>query len=158
MKHLIIASLVIGLTSTTFGRDPILVPRFSAPVGYNQPAPTPVPEAGIVPPPSSHIMPGAPVAPGTIVGNAYECVGIPLYRNVRVIQRRNIHPCAVRKVVSVPDPCNPCCCVYIEICVPPCACECVTVNRRGDKVRFDYGRYAVDVTSRRGRLLVDYDD
>ena len=84
------------------------------------------------------------------------------YRDVR-----NIAPCAVPVVVQVPDPCacrdrcNPCAprpCVNVQICVPQNGCPTVCVTRHGNKTRFDYGKYAVDVVSINGKIVVDYDD
>ena len=83
---------------------------------------------------------------------------VALYRNVKYRDERKMHPCAVPTIVQVPDPCNPCCCVNIQICAPPCECLCV---RRGGllgrKIVFDYGKYQVDVRNRNGCLIVDYD-
>jgi hypothetical protein len=69
-------------------------------------------------------------------------------------------------VVAVQDPCakyDPCgaCgppkCVLVEICVPPCGSPKVCTRHHGTKVRYDYGKYAVNITSRHGIIVVDYD-
>jgi len=89
---------------------------------------------------------------------------IVLFDCVRYKDLRNVHPCAVPKIVAVQDPCydaRSCCgpkCVYVKICVPPCGCECIKVSRKGAKVTYDYGKYRVEITSRRGVVTVDYDD
>jgi len=89
---------------------------------------------------------------------------ISLYHCVKYEDLDNIHPCAVRTVVAVQDPCydpRSCCapaCVYVEICVPPCKCRRVKVSRRGSKVEYDYGEYEVEIKSKRGVVYVDYDD
>ena len=83
---------------------------------------------------------------------------IQLYRNVRVRDRHNVHPGGVRKIVSVPDPRDNCSRVNIEICVPPCANETVRCYRNGDRLRFCYGKYSVDVVSRRRDVVVNYND
>lgn len=92
-------------------------------------------------------------------------VGIPLFEAVRYRKERNVAPCAVPMVVAVIDPCyNPksCCeptCVYVEICVPPCS-ECppkVICRRKGQYVKYDFGRYEVEICSRNGRVTVDYE-
>jgi len=76
----------------------------------------------------------------------------------------NIHPCAVKKVVSVIDPCfdpRSCCkpkCVKVAICVPPCGCVKVRVSHDGRRVKYDYGKYEVRITSRHGKITVDYKD
>ncbi|QDU80918.1 hypothetical protein Pla110_26540 [Polystyrenella longa] len=103
-----------------------------------------------------------------------------LYHRVEVEDRHNIHPCAVTKIVSVLDPCPPTCCatncgscdscnnscgsccpqgcVFVQICVPPYGCPEVKISRHGSKVKYDYGSYEVELTSRNGVVEVDYDD
>ena len=91
---------------------------------------------------------------------------IELFPCVKYRDTRNIAPCAVPIVVQVPDPCVPrgrsTCgprpCVNVEICVPTCGCPKVCVTRHGNKTRYDYGKYAVDIVSLNGRVVVDYDD
>ncbi|ODA33561.1 hypothetical protein [Planctopirus hydrillae] len=97
------------------------------------------------------------VSPGAAYVSTPSCV---LYECVDYRRERNIAPCAVPKIVSIKDPCNPCQCVCVKICVPPCACEEeVKVRRGGDKVIYDYGKYSVELTSssRRG-IIVTYHD
>lgn len=89
-----------------------------------------------------------------------------LFTNVCYKDLREMSPCAVEKIIRVNDPCAcececNCCepkCVYIRICVPPCGCEEVTCRRDGDRVRYDYGKYAVDVRVKDGYIEVDYQD
>jgi len=110
--------------------------------------PAPIPEEG-----TATVMPaGAPVT-------LFDCV--------KYKDRRNIAPCAVPMIVSVPDPCacRSACdcscgpqCVYVEICVPPCDCPCVKWKRCGEKLVYDFGKYEVEITSRKGVVVVDYDD
>jgi hypothetical protein len=91
---------------------------------------------------------------------------VELFPCVRYRAERNIAPCAVPVIVQVPDPCTPrdrCCCtprpcVNVQICVPQCGCPTVCVTRNGNKTRYDYGKYAVNVISLNGRIVVDYDD
>ncbi len=83
---------------------------------------------------------------------------VPLYTNVKYRDERNIAPCAVPTIVMVPDPCNDCGCVAVQICVPPCETPCVKTKRCGHKVVYDYGKYSVEITSARGKVVVDYDD
>jgi hypothetical protein len=84
---------------------------------------------------------------------------VELYTDVKIEDPRNIHPCAVPIIVEVPDPCDECGTVCIEICAPPCEPECVKRHGLRDrKVTFDYGDYGITVTSRRGVVKVDYDD
>lgn len=104
-----------------------------------------------------------PVPDGTVI--PYEQVfvsplpALPLYDKVRVRQTRNMHPQAVPKLVAIKDPCFGGGCVYVEVCVPPCGREEVCCLRWRDGIRLDYGKYSVDiVTTRRGLVIVDYND
>ena len=63
-----------------------------------------------------------------------------LYENVRVVHPHQIADCAVPTIIQVPDPCNPCCCVFIEVCFPTCRCPQVTVGPLGRRMWFDFGR------------------
>jgi hypothetical protein len=112
---------------------------------------TPVPEGG----PAAAGGPPIAMAPG-----------LALYPRVKYHDKRHIAPCAVPMVIAVRDPCakrDPCgtCgpppCVLVEICVPPCGTPQICTKHDGAKVRYDYGRYAVNITSRHGIVWVDYD-
>lgn len=96
---------------------------------------------------------------------------ITLFSNVRYKDERNIAPCAIPQIVMVKDPCKapcdpctPCAtpaprCVAVQICVPPCS-PCppkVTCRRGGEYVKYDFGKYRVEIRSRRGCVTVDYD-
>ncbi|MCH8830486.1 MAG: hypothetical protein IID45_12995 [Planctomycetes bacterium] len=81
----------------------------------------------------------------------------------------NVHPCAVSKIVCIVDPCwkpDPCSCckpqkprcVQVKICVPPCCRPRVKVSKDGRKVTYDYGKYEVELKSKKGKVYVDYDD
>ena len=159
MKKYMALALLVGATTIANGREPILVPTIAQDGAVPHQADySPNPGADeLVPVPAGSSV-------GTIVCDACDAGGIELYQNVRVIQSRKIHPCAVSKIVQVPnpcyDPCKPCCaprCVFVEICVPPCGCEEVRSSRNGRRTKFDYGRYAVKVTARRGILFINYD-
>ena len=97
-------------------------------------------------------------------GAFVESIPIPLYTNVKYTDRHEMAPCAVSKIIAVNDPCackdkSGCCppqCVFIEICVPTCGCELISCRRNGDRVRYDYGKYAVDVRVKKGYIEVDY--
>ena len=92
----------------------------------------------------------------------YDEAPAPLFKRVKYVDKREMHPCAVTKIIAVNDPCERCdsCCgpnkVFIQICVPPCGCETVKCRRHGDRVRYDYGKYKVDVRVRKGFVVVDY--
>lgn len=84
---------------------------------------------------------------------------IALFACVKVEDCDNIAPCAETLIVSVADPCNPCCgCRYVEICVPKCGCPKIHTSKDGTRVSYDYGEYEVTVTSRRDYVKVNYDD
>ncbi len=96
---------------------------------------------------------------------------VTLYPNVRYKDERNIAPCAVPQIVMVKDPCPPACdpcnpcatpetrCVAVQICVPPCS-PCpptITCKRCGEYVKYDFGKYRVEIRSKNGCVTVDYD-
>ncbi len=115
--------------------------------------------AAQVPPPAALEM--APLPEGTVVTAS---TPIELFHCVRYKDLKNIHPCAVPMIVSVPDPCPQACgscgpqCVYVKVCVPPCDCYETKCKRRGNKLVLDFGDYEVEITSARGEVVVDYDD
>ena len=87
------------------------------------------------------------------------------FENVKVEDRHNIHPFAVKEIVRVKDPrpdCHLCGSpgfVFIEICVPPhCKPEIDIKRKDGSKIEYDYGDYEVEITSKNGYVKVDYDD
>lgn len=112
------------------------------------PAPVPESDPAYIAAPQGTVMPAPTVAAPSIA----------VYSNVKVKDRRNIHPCAVTRLVQIADPCNKCGLVAVAVCVPPCECECVRVSKCGTRVKLDYGDYEVELTSRRGYVVVDYDD
>lgn len=163
MKNLLsvmIVGFVLASTQTTRADDPfdffLTAPfghRLDLPASYQpDPPPAPATEMESAPAPMSvHEQAAAPMA---------------LYHCVRYDDRDNIHPCAVPMIVSVPDPCacsNPCSCctpscVQVQICVPPCGCPEIKRSRHGNKVKYDYGKYEVEIKSKDGVVYVDYDD
>lgn len=134
MKNLL-SLLVAGVLATS-----------AAVSGAQPPAPMPEPMA-------------APAAAGGPVA---------LFPCVKVKDRCNIACCAKPMIVEVrdpcwcPDPCNPCCkppCVKVEVCVPDQCCPPeITCSKDGKCVRYDFGKYAVDIRSKKGYVEVDYDD
>jgi hypothetical protein len=109
-----------------------------------------------------------PPAPG---GDAAAAEGVVLFDCVCYKDLKNIHPCAVPRIVMVPDPCacnDPCSCcepkcVAIQICVPPTD-ECCGPEEKhickngGKKQKYCFGKYAVEITVKKGVVVVDYDD
>jgi hypothetical protein len=148
--------LAVGLVSAS------AVSAFDGPLlSYDQPlTPTPDPVSVAAQPPVGAIpVPGdAPVVTQT--------VAIPLYHCVKYRDERKIAPCAVPMIVMVKDPCAKRCdpceppkCVAVQICVPPCStCPPKVVCRRGGEyVKYDFGKYRVEIRSRNGVVRVDYD-
>jgi hypothetical protein len=87
-----------------------------------------------------------------------------LFPKVKYIDRRHIAPCAVPMIVAVRDPSdrhNRCCgppqSVLVQILVPPNGMPRITGRPDGTKVRYDYGQFAVNLTSRHGFVVVNYD-
>lgn len=121
----------------------------------------PIPEIGSV---SGSLMPGS-LMPGSPVPDSEPLplfAGCELFDCVRYKNPRKVAPCAVEMIVAVrtpcgckKDPCKPC--VNVKICVPPCnTCPKVKIRKQGDKVIYDYGKYAVELTSKRGEVVVAY--
>jgi hypothetical protein len=121
-----------------------------------------LPEGYVTPQIERQLLPGFEPQP------LAQC-SVPLYERVRYRQERKTHPCAVPMYVMIPDPCwrpdprGPCDqvppCVAVEVCVPPCS-VCpprITCRRRGAVIRYDFGKYAVNIRSVRGVVVVDYD-
>lgn len=100
------------------------------------------------------------------VPGAIHAAPVVLFHNVKYKDLDEMAPCAVPKIVTVKDPCaccDPCdCCgpkcVNIQICVPACGCELVSCKKDGDRVRYDYGEYAIDIRIKKGYIEVDYQD
>lgn len=143
-------ALTIGAVATADG----LLPIPAAPGSEFAPGP---------PPPAPHYDPGfsdGVMLPGPVVH--YDEAPATLFTNVRYTSTRKAHPCAVERIIRINDPCgskHSCCeeCVYIKICVPPCSGEdVVRCRRNGDRLRFYYGKYRVDVRVRKGYVVVDY--
>jgi hypothetical protein len=91
-----------------------------------------------------------------------------LYHCVKYKDLDNVPCCAKPMIVEVtdpcwkPDPCNPCCkapCVKVQICVPDQCCPPkVKCSKDGKHVSYDFGKYSVDVRSKKGYVEVNYDD
>ena len=126
----------------------------SATASAAQPVPMPDPVAG-----GHHVVAGGPVV---MTGAPVE-----MARCVKVKDSKHIACCAKPMVVQIVDPCwkadkcNKCCqppCVAVEICVPDQCCPPkVKCSSDGRKVRYDFGKYAVDVRSKDGYVEIDYD-
>ncbi len=82
---------------------------------------------------------------------------VVLYQNVRIRDPHRAHPLGVPTIIPVPDPRDHCGVVYVEVCMPPCPCLSFWHNRRGTRAEFDFGRYEIDIITRRGVVIIDYD-
>ncbi len=120
-------------------------------------------------------LPGSPSAlPPPEAASGFVAAGGPplqlapapaLFRKVKYKDRRHIAPGAVPMYVAVRDPCErherglcgPPKCVLVEICVPPYGMPKITSRHDGTRVRYDYGEYAVNITSKHGVVVVNYD-
>ena len=113
---------------------------------------------------ADHALTPVPEHPG--VYDVHAAPAVPMFHNVKYKDRDEMAPCAAPKVIIVKnpcaDPCDPCncqpACVAIQICVPTCGCELISCKRNGDRVRYDYGKYAVDVRIKKDYIEVDYQD
>ncbi|QDT37279.1 hypothetical protein [Stratiformator vulcanicus] len=94
---------------------------------------------------------------------------IGLYGKVKYKDFDNIHPCGVKQIVAVLDPCqpppDPCAdcpqqpaIVFVEVCIPPGPCPDLKVTKNGRKIELDYGEYEVEIRTKRDYVEVDYDD
>jgi len=135
------------------------IPAYSAPTPQYSPAPAYHGSA-----PAYHAQAptyGSPVHHGH--GDVYEYQEVELFNRVKYKDHDEMAPCAVTKVVQVNAPrrsrgCHGPNCVFVEICIPGGACEKVKVSKGGDRVRYDYGDYKVDVRVKKGHVEVDYQD
>ena len=113
-----------------------------APEYYGEPSLGPAPEG---------VWPGAPMDPSA-----------GLYPNVKIEDPEKIAPCAVPLIVQVPMPCNKGCgpsVASVQIMVPS-SCGEPRVKRSWfkNKVKYDYGKYEIEVEADRdGVVEVDYD-
>lgn len=129
---------LLALAGATFAADEPPLPIPDTP-----PTPvTPAPATPIVPVPDSSSS-GAPIV-------LYDCV--------KVEDRDNIPECAVPVVISIPDPCNSCCCRYIEVCVIPDCEPRVHTSPSGRKIEYDYGNFEIEIVNRKDYVVVNYDD
>ncbi len=106
----------------------------------------------------------APVPDEPYVYELSAAPAVPVSHNVKYKDLDEMSPCAAPKIIVVrnpcADPCDPCEpeCVAIQICVPTRGCELISCRRNGNRIRYDYGKYAVDVRIKRNYIEVDYQD
>ncbi|MCA9049158.1 MAG: hypothetical protein KDA89_10550 [Planctomycetaceae bacterium] len=135
--------------SVTFGNSPVAVA-------------TPGP---LVVPPAPVVVPPVPVLPAAHrIGEIVTC-HVALEPCVEVRDMHRVAPGAVPTVIAVKDPhqgrftnqTQPNQIVFVQVLAPPCPPQRVWVSRCGTKVRLDFGRYEIDLVSRNGVVVVDYD-
>ena len=127
--------------------DPSMQGEFvqpGAPAYYGDPSLSPAPEPGMP-------WPGAEMDPAAA-----------LYPNVEIDDPEKIAPCAVPLVVQVPVPCKHGCgpsIANVQIMVPStCGEPRVKRSWLKNKVKYDYGKYEIEVeVDRDGVVEVDYD-
>lgn len=156
------ALLLLGMLAGLSASEPLL-----APGGYST-APEPTPAPGVEPITKSPavVVPQQPMPvvqevhkplPPIPMQVTYPPQVIPLYPNVKVRTPNRKDPCSVTQIIQVPNPCaGRCDPVYVKICVPPCRCPYMTVGRFG-RITYDFGKYRVQIASRNGLVIVDYD-
>jgi hypothetical protein len=128
------------------------------PVAPVSPVP-PVPGLSVAP------IPRQPSLMPHRIGEIIDCP-VQLATCIRVKDPDHIAPDAVPTVVAVRDP-NLCrhkckCCiesvVYVEVCLPPCPPRKLRISPCGTYICMNYGKYQVELTSRKGLITIDYDD
>jgi hypothetical protein len=119
-----------------------------AAVADDQP-PLPIPDTP--PTPATPIVPVPDLPP--VSGEP-----IVLYDRVEVEDRDNIPRSAVPVVISIPDPCAPGCCRYIEVCVIPDCEPRIHTSPSGRKIEYDYGEFEIEIVNRKDCVVVNYDD
>lgn len=139
--------------------------------GYAPPTYVPVQQVPVQPLPpvdSYPVVPSVPV-PGQgysypmsfEIGQIVDC-RVPLATCVRVEDECNIAPHAVPVVVAVRDPnaCehNPNALVFVQVFTPPCPPRSVRVSPCQTRVTMCFGQYEVDIKSKNGMVVVDYDN
>ncbi len=154
-------------TRYTQTRRPIVASRpgvsFSVSFGNTAPQPRPV----YAPQPVLEVPP----APGSFehlphqIGEIVTC-DVALEPHVVIKDACEVAPNAVPVVIAVRNPhlgryrSRGCVesLVYVEVLVPPCPPQRVRVSACKTRVRLDFGQYEVDITSRNGRVEIDYDN
>lgn len=131
-------------------------PRYD---GNAAPALVPTPAPAYSPAPNYGPGPGGPAV---AYGPAPIAPPAPLFHNVRYKDPKNIAPCAVPQVVLVRDPCLKSCdkcdrCVAVQVCMPH-GCTKISRCKDGSRVKYDFGKYEVEIVSRNGEVVVDYDN
>lgn len=174
-KLTVLAAVVaLGFTTAAIAAEEVILvaPAIQQVSGTaNQVVPVSPPTTVVAPPTTIVVPPTTPHVVAQPVPTAMQPVpfqeAAPLFTNVKIRDPRRIACNSVPMVVTVKDPCackdvcNTCGpkCVNVLVCVPGCT-ECppkVTCKRDGAYVRYDFGKYRVEVRSKKGIVEIDYD-
>ena len=151
------SSIRVGLQigNAPYGGSPVYVQDGSY---YNNVPPQTVPPVNVLPPVNQGPVMNMPHQIGEIV----DCQ-VPLATCVQIEDECDIAPNAVPIIVAVRDPnapldrCHPQM-AYVEICVPPCPPRSLRVSPCQTEIKMDFGQYDVEIKSRNGVIVVDYDN
>jgi hypothetical protein len=116
--------------------------------------PLPAPETAALPTPATPLVP----VPDAQASPSVTAEPIVLFSSVKYEDKDNVPKCAVPTVVSIPDPCVPGCCRYIEICALPDCEPRIHTSPSGRKIQYDYGSFEVEIHNRSKVVVVNYDD
>ena len=124
------------------------------------PRPVVVPHVPVLPPAPVYVEPAPvlPPSPRHSCGDIVTCE-VPLHKRVVYRDRghiaRNARPVtvAVRTPNGHADQVS-----YVTVMAPPCEPQFVKVSPCGRRIRMDYGKYEVNITSRPNVIKVDYDN
>ncbi|MEZ6066586.1 MAG: hypothetical protein R3B90_12965 [Planctomycetaceae bacterium] len=150
-----------ALPSRPLPRQPLLLERASPPAP--QATLSPIPEPYGLPPIDGHghgvVIDGDEYLP-LPNGPVFAPHGHPvtLYHDVKVFDAKRIRPNAVPQFIAVPNPnrgeCAP---VFVEVCMPVDCPPDVKIDRKGQRLIFDFGKHRVRIVSLRGKVRIDYD-
>ena len=127
--------------------------------GYSDPLYIPSQQPQVLPPVQRYLP--AQMLPHQI-GEIVDC-RVPLATGVRIEDECNIAPDAVPVVVAIRDPnmraheCHERL-VYVQVFVPPCPLRGLTISPCTTRVGMDFGQYEVDIKSKDGIIVIDYDN
>lgn len=143
----------------TFGNQGVVRPAVQPVI---QPVIQPVPQPPILPPAPTPVR-GSFAHLAHQYGHFVTC-NVPRFAHVIVKDKDEMAPNAIPVTVAVRSPhlgrFRTCVeeVVYVEVWVPPCPLQRVRVSPCKTKIRLDYGRYEVDIVSRKGLIEIDYDN
>lgn len=151
------SSIRVGLQigGAPYSNSPVYVQDGSY---YGNVPPQPVAPVTVLPPVNQSPVITMPYEIGEIV----DCP-VPLATCVKVEDECDMAPNAVPTIIAVRDPnapvdhCHPQM-VYVQICVPPCPPRSLKISPCQTEIKLDYGRYDVEIKSRNGVIVVDYDN